>query len=248
MKRFLSIATAAAFIALAAAPGPAHCHTVLDPDVAQAMLAEIAGYEKSARTESSRQARAEALFKLGVRVGDLVDLLNQDLASHGGANPLAGLLIKRLAEYGVRIAYSESHERFGYDQGAFREYLKLAPNGPHAAEARYRILAEGFRATVKSGPAAVAPADRDSVVHAVAEEENFLRDYPGHPRTKEVRFFLGVDCYRLSRNVVDPAKARQYARCAKQNLERVAEEYPGSIEARASSTLVEELSRGGQKP
>ncbi|HZP92685.1 MAG TPA: outer membrane protein assembly factor BamD [Burkholderiales bacterium] len=248
MKRFLSIATAAALIALAGAPGPAHCHTVLDPEIAQAMLAEIAGYEKSARTESSRQARAEALFKLGVRVGDLVDLLDQDLVSHGGENPLAGLLIKRLAEYGVRVAYSEPPGRFGYDQAAFREYLKLEPNGPHAAEARYRILAEGFRATVKSGPGAVAAADRNAVVRAAAEEENFLRDYPNHPRTKEVRFFLGVDCFRLSRSAVEPAKARQYEHCARDALEHVIQEYPGSIEARAASTLAEELSRGGQKP
>ncbi len=242
MRSALCVCAAIALCALASQPGAVHGHTLLDPEVAHAMLGEIAELRNSARSEPRQEVRAEASFKMGSRVQALVELLDLDIAAHGGASTLAQLLVKRLEEYEVRIAYSEQRRRFSYDQGAFRQYLKLTPKGLHAAEAHYRILAETFHATLASGPGAIAPADRASVIRAASEEERFLKDYPKHPRTKEVRFFLGVDCYRLSRNIPGPEKAARYARCAKQALEGVAEEYAGSIEARASSALLDEIS------
>jgi hypothetical protein len=236
------IVAVVAMCALAIAPDMVRGHTFLDPEVAHAMLVEIADYQNSARSERNPEPRAEALFKLGGRVQALVDLLDQDAAAHDGASPLALLLVKRLEVYEITIAYSEQSRRFSYDQGAFRQYLKLAPRGPHAAEARFQILSETFHATLTAGPDAVAPADRPAVASAVEDEEQFLRDYPKHPKAKEVRFFLGVDCHRLSRNVSEPEKVVQYERCARHALERVAEEYPGSIEARASSALLETMS------
>lgn len=241
MRSAFCVCAAIALCALSSQPCAVHGHALLDPEVAHAMLVEIAEIQKSARSEPSQEVRAEALFKMGSRVQALVELLDLDNAAHGGASTLAQLLVKRLDEYGVRIAYSEQHRRFSYDQGAFRQYLKWTPKGLHAAEARFRILAETFHATLASAPGEIAPADRASVTRAASEEEHFLKDYPSDPRTKEVRFFLGVDCYRLSRNIADPEKA-QYERCAKQALERVAEEYAGSIEARASSALLDEIS------
>jgi hypothetical protein len=219
-----------------------HAHTLLDPEVAHTMLVEIAEFQKTVRSEANQELRAEALFKMGSRVQALVELLDLDVAAHDGASTLAQLLVKRLDDYEVRIAYSEQRRQFSYDQGAFRQYLKLTPNGLHAAEARFRILAETFYATLGSGPGAVAPEERASVIRAASEEEHFLKDYPDHPRTKEVRFFLGVDCYRLSRSIPDPDKAAQYQRRAKQALQRVVAEYAGSVEARASSALLDEIS------
>jgi TolA-binding protein len=230
-----------ALLAGSGRPGAVYGQSLLDPEVAHVMLVEIADLQKGARSEANQEARAEASFKLGGRVQALVDLLDQDAMAHDGASQLAQLLVKRLEEYEVTVAYSEQSRRFSYDQSAMRQYLKLAPKGPHAADARFQILSGAFRATLTLGPTAIAAADRTSVTRAVSEEEQFLRDYPKHPRTKDVRFFLGVDCYRLSRNTADPDKAAQYERCARQALERVIADYPGSVEARASSALMETM-------
>ena len=242
MRSALRVCAAIAICALSSESNAVHAHTLLDPEVAHTMLVEIAELQKSARSESNQEVRAEALFKMGSRVQALVELLDLDVAGHDGASTLAQLLVKRLDEYEVRIAYSEQRRRFSYDQGAFRQYLKLTPTGLHAAEARFRILAETFYAALGSGPGAIAPEERASVIKAASEEEQFLKDYPNHARTKEVRFFLGVDCYRLSRSIPDPEKAAQYERRARQALQRVAAEYAGSVEARASSALLDEIS------
>lgn len=228
--------------ALSAGPNSVCSHSLLDPEVAHAMLIEIAQDRSSASSDHSQEARAESLFRLGSRVQALVDLLDQDAMAHDGASPFALLLLKRLEAYEISVTYSEKGRRFSYDQGAFREYLRSAPKGPHAAEARYQILSETFHATLTAGPSVVASADRPGVIRAVTDEEQFLRDYPQNPKAKEVRFFLGVDCHRLSRNIADSNKATQYERCARQALERVVDEYPGSIEARASSALLEAMS------
>ena len=236
------IVIALTLCALTGWPGLLCSHALLDPEVAHAMLVEIAEHQSSARSERNQEARAETLFRLGGRVQALVDLLDQDALAHDGPSPLALLLLKRLEAYEVSVTYSEKGKRFSYDQAAFRQYLKLAPKGSHAAEARFQILSEMFHATLTAGPSVVTPADRPGVIRAVTDEEQFLRDYPQHPKAKEVRFFLGVDCHRLSRDLADLNKAAQYERCAKQALERVADEYPGSIEARASSALLEAMS------
>jgi hypothetical protein len=167
--------------------------------------------------------------------------------AHDGASPLAQLIVKRLGEYEVIVTYAESGKRFLYDQSALRQYLKLAPKGAHAADARAQILSTSFHATLTAGPTVVAPADRTAVTQAVLEEEQFLRDYPKHPKARDVRFFLGVDCYRLSRNTPDADRAGQYAHCARQALERVIEDYPGSVEARAASALRETMAGASAK-
>jgi outer membrane lipoprotein YfiO len=220
----------------------AHCHTLLDAETAHAALIAIAGYQKEAGTATSPEARAQAWFDLGSRVQTVVDLMNQDIASHGAVDPLAQLVAKRLAAQEIRVVYSESRGRYRYDQDAFRQYLKLAPNGPHRGDARFHILSGAFYATIASDPAQLDAADKASVASAVVEEESFLKEFPRHSHAKDVRFFLGVDCYRLSRNSTERDQATKYSHCARRALEQFVELYPESMEARGASTLLENLS------
>jgi hypothetical protein len=224
---------------LAAAPCVALGHTVLDPEVAQNLLDQIARSRAAANSESDREARAEACFILGTRVQTLVGLLNQDLSAHGANQPLAQGVIQRLAGSEVKVAWSERNQRYSYDLEAFQRYRKLAPSGPHAAEARFQLLSTGFYSTLGPDPAEVQAEDVPAVIRGLAEEKRFLQDYPQEARAREVRFYLGVDCYRLSRHVHAPAEVRSYRKCALQELETVAVRYPDSIEARAAVTLLE---------
>jgi len=219
-----------------------HCHTLLDADTAHASLIAIAGYQRDANAAESQEARAQAWFDLGSKVQAVVDLMNQDLAAHGAVDPLAQLLAKRLAAQEIRVVYSEPRGRYRYDQDAFAQYLKLAPNGPHRAEARFQILSGTFYATLAPDPAQLDAADRTSVVRAAIEEESFVKEFPRHPRAREVRFFLGVDCYRLSRNTPEHNQAAKYRRCARRALGEFVELYPDSMEARGAATLLENLS------
>jgi hypothetical protein len=224
---------------LVAVPAAVQSHSVLDPEAAQNLLNEIARYHTAAGSEPKREARAEVWFDFGTRVQTLVGLLNQDVNAHGMNQPLAQEVIKRLAASGVKVVWSERSQRYSYDLEAFQRCWKLAPSGPHAAESRFQLLSAGFYSTLGLDPSKVGDEDVAAVTSAVAEEQRFLRDYPKEARAREVRFYLGVDCYRLSRHVRAPAQINAYKKCAREELEAVAIRYPDSIEARAAASLLE---------
>ncbi len=224
---------------LLALPVPVLAHVVLDPDLVHRMVVEIAQYQRQSRDESNPDA--EALYRVGEKAQELVDLLNQDVSSHGKADLLAQLVVKRLETYQVKVTFSEREARFAYDLTAFREYLERAPKGKRAAEARFRLITRAFYDTVDADPSTLVNTDVSGLAVAVAQEERFLRDYPRDARTREVRFFLGVDYYRLSKNVGAPDRATQYRRLSRQVLEAVLSEYPGTVEARAAEALLEKL-------
>lgn len=234
-----SVHARAAVAALIALPSAALSHTVLDPELAQALLNEIAQYQTAAHSEKAREIRAEALFVLAGKAQTLTGLLNQDVDAHGTPNRLTMQVAQQLSDSGIKVTWSEQRRRYAYDMEALRQYSAIAPNGTHAPEARFRIISGGFYATLDMDPSKVAARDLPAVMAAAADEERFLRDFPDDPRAKEVRFYLGVDCYRLALNVVDRDQAVGYRRCARQVLETVAARYPGSIEARAASSLLE---------
>ena len=68
----------------------------------------------------------------------------------------------------------------------------------------------------------------------------------GDPTTRQVRSFLGVDCYRLSRNVGAGDGAARYRRLSRQHLKAVRAQSPESVEAQAADALLEALRQPGQ--
>ena len=224
---------------LMTAPGMVLGHSVLDPEAAQNLLNEIARYRAAAGSEPKPEGRAEVWLNLGTRVQTLVGFLNQDANAHGMNQPLAQEIIKRLAGSGVTVAWSERSQRYSYDLEAFQRCWKLAPSGLYAAESRFQLLSAGFYSTLGMDPSKVGDEDVPAVISAVAEEQRFLRDYPKEARAREVRFYLGVDCYRLSRHIPAPAQIDAYRKCAREELETVALRYPDSIEGRAAAFLLE---------
>lgn len=225
--------------ALLAASLSSLAHVVLDPELVQGMLVEIARYSKESR--EGPDTDGEALYRLGEKVQELVALLNQDVSSHGKSDVLAQLLLKRLENYQVRVLFSERENRFAYDLAAFSEYLNRAPKGKHAAAARFQLIARAFHQTLGADPSELVNTDASGVLRAVAEEERFLKEYPEDAKAKEVRFFLAVDYYRLHKNAGAPDEASRYRRLALQTLDEVRTQYPGTLEARAAETLLEGL-------
>src|SRR6266851_5750378 len=66
-------------------------HVLLDPDVAEGLIAEIARFSKESRKGPEAD---EALYRLGVTVEALVGLMNQDAAAHGQSDFLVQLIVK----------------------------------------------------------------------------------------------------------------------------------------------------------
>jgi len=229
----------AACVAILAAAGVTDSHVVLDPERAQEIVRNVASYQGVVKTAGGRGQDMEALVMLGDAVDSLADTLNQDLVAHGQIGLVGETLVKQLNALGIGLSYSERERRYVYDLAAYREYLRRTPAGPRAADARFRLIARTFHGTLGPDPAALVNADLPALLRAIAAEEGFLRDHPGHEKAAEVRFFLAVDYYRAFRNAGDPARARPYGLRARQALERVTRS-SNPFEARAAETLLEQ--------
>jgi hypothetical protein len=219
----------------------AQAHVLLDPDRVQALLGEVARHQQAAREGPAEAERAESLFRLGETVEPLVDLLNQDLAAHGPGDLLARLLVQRLEAHGVRVAFSPEARRYAYDLAAFREYLRRAPGGRWAAEARFRLIAARFHEAPLPDAVPERTGHTAPFLEAAQEEERFLREHAGHDRAPLVRFYLAVDYYRVMRAAADRSIVREYRERARQALAAVARATPESAEARAAQVLLERL-------
>lgn len=229
---------------LVSAPGPAPGHTILEPDLVQGFLRDIARFRKEAHQGATEAARLEALYELGQKVHGLVELLNQDIGAHGVGDLLARLIVRRLQEYGIRVQLLEHANRYAYDSAAYREYLERAPRGERAADVRYRLITEAFYRTLRTDTPGMFHGEVEGLTAAVAEEEAFLRDFPDDRRAREVDLFRATDYYRLFKNASDSLTAKRYEDLARKALGEVAARYGGSPEARAAESLLERLGEG----
>jgi hypothetical protein len=220
-----------------ATPLSSSSHELLNPELVRRLMGEIALASWESHEESDPDG--EALYRLGEKVEQLVEVMNQDISSHGSSDGLTQLLVQRLETYQIKVSWSERDRRFDYDLAAFREYLNRVPKGKRAAAAQFRLIARTFYWTLDPDPSRLANTDVPGVLKAIAEEERFLKDYQGDIKTREVRFFLAVDYYRLYKNVQGPDRSVRYERLARHALEEVKTGYPGSMEGRAAEALLE---------
>lgn len=213
-----------------------------DIERAEALLGEIAAYRRAAADGPTEHERAEATFRLGETVEILVAALNRDTAAHG-RDMVGELLVRRLRAHALEVAWAERAGRYEYDLAAFADYLRRAPRGRWAPEAKFQLIARRFYATLSPDPAALVGTDVGALLGALAEEERFLAEHATHERAGTVRFFLAVDHYRIARNTPDPARAREHARRARQALQQTVERSTEAFEVRAAQTLLETLAR-----
>src|SRR5690349_18167782 len=117
----------------------AHAHTILDPQQVESMLTDIAWSHEASHSAKSAAIRADAFYNVGVKTTALVNLINADAMAHGDTDPqLLKVILARLQSYDVSVKKSLSG--YTYDFTAFREYLKISPDGKHAASARFVLI------------------------------------------------------------------------------------------------------------
>jgi hypothetical protein len=214
-----------------------------DVERAEALLGEIADHRGAAAAGPTESDRAEAMFRLGETVETLVAALNLDVAAHGTRDLFAELVVRRLQAHALDVAWAPREGRYVYDLAAFADYVRRAPRGRWAPEAKFRLIARRFYATLGTDPATLVGTDVGALLAALAEEERFLGEHASHERAGTVRFFLAVDHYRLARNVTDPVRAREHERRARQALQHTVERSAQAFEVRAAQTLLETLAR-----
>jgi hypothetical protein len=214
-----------------------------DIERAEALLGEIAAHRGAAAVGPTENDRAEALFRLGETVETLVAALNLDVAAHGTRDLAAELVVRRLRAHALDVAWAPREGRYVYDLAAFADYVRRAPRGRWAPEAKFRLIARRFYATLGTDPATLVGTDVGALLAALAEEERFLGEHASHERAGTVRFFLAVDHYRIARNITDPVRAREHERRARQALQHTVERSTEAFEVRAAQTLLETLPR-----
>jgi tetratricopeptide (TPR) repeat protein len=211
----------AGLIWLVAAPARGF-DVILDPRQASQLLAEIAKFHDASRNAATKEERLEALYEMGERVLDLTDLMTQDLEGHGANDPsLVGLIERRLKENGVSI--SKLAGGWHYDLAAFREYLRLAPSGERAMDARYVLV--GFD----------EPGDDVAALQkSIAAKEQFIRDHPKFQDVSVVELLLAQQHNHLAR-VYSMQKQQvlsdQQRKLARGRYERIVKLYPKTQEA-----------------
>jgi hypothetical protein len=210
---------------------------------AEALLAEIAAHRGAASAGPTESDRAEATFRLGETVETLVAALNLDVAAHGTRDLVAELVVRRLRAHALEVAWAPREGRYVYDHAAFADYVRRAPQGRWAPEAKFRLIARRFYATLGTDPATLVGTDVGALLAALTEEERFLGEHASHERAETVRFFLAIDHYRIARNLTDPVRAREHERRARQALQHTVERSTQPFEVRAAQTLLETLSR-----
>jgi hypothetical protein len=221
-----------------AVPAAAH-----DIERAEALLTDVASHRRAAADAASDTDRAEATFHLGEIVERLVEALNDDVAAHGSRELFVELVARRLQAQAVNVAWTPAMRRYVYDLAAFRDYLRRAPRGRFAPEAKFRLMAQRFYSTLGPDPDVLMATDVPALQRAAVEEERFLAEHAGHPRAETVRFFLAVDHYRIARHVTDPVRRAEHARRAREALQQTVLRSAQAFDVRAAQTLLERLGR-----
>ena len=118
---------------------------------------------------------------------------------------LIDLGLSRTKELGVGVAYNREKKKFFYDGAGFQQYLALAPQSGHAAEAEFALLSYQFYQSSGTDPAAVTAA--------AAAKQRFLTRFPKFKDNAELSLFLAVDyrdLHRHYRQAHDAANAEKY--------------------------------------
>lgn len=178
--------------------------------------------------------RAEATFLLGLEADSLATLMSDEVIAHGNQEQLLlDLALERTKELSVAIAYNREKRKFFYDGAAFRDYLTMAPGGPQAARATFKVIEGEFYQSVGT--------DTPAILEAAEKKTAFLARYPKFELNAEVELMLAIDyrdLFRLYDDAGDTAKRNQYRDLVRRQYRTVTRKYPRTEQADAAAKLL----------
>lgn len=204
---------------------------ILTADDLNTTLKEMQRLKQKMDTDTA--ARPDALFQTGILARDLAATLSEEVALYDAQQGgLIQLALDRTAELGVQIDWVGEKKRFLYDSAAFREYLQLAPSGPHAAESAYEMLETEFVGINPENPAALQKAAQHKL--------DYLQQYADAKKAAEVALLLAIDyrdIWRLYKAAADAANEKQYREMTLAQFRKVSETYAGARQAKIAAGL-----------
>ena len=208
---------------------------ILDPQEVNKLLNEIGKFYEETKNSPKVSDQLDAFYEMGERALDLADLMSKDKANHGSIDAsLAAVIQRRLKPFGVNIVGDSLG--YHYDLAAFQEYLRRAPTGERAADAKYVLI--GFDAPGEN----VAALEK-----SIAGKEGFIRQYPNYSEMSLVKFMLAQQHVRVARvynTQKNIALGAQHKQKAQDLYRQIVKQFPQSQEAEAAADY---LARTGAK-
>lgn len=230
----------AAALAAIACSLPLHAHDLLTADAVERYLRDAQQWRSDAAAGAPPARRAEALYRIGLMLDEVRDLLNADLAAHGKVQGLpSGYLVAELSRLGMPLARAAAEGRFLSNRRYFEEALALAPDAALAADAGLRLLQAGFYESFEQDPLDWR-GDRRELAAQIALAEGLLQSVPAPAQREEIDFIAAILYTRAARMPWRDAATRYAAKARRASGDFLAR-YPDSMRAAAISVLREAL-------
>jgi hypothetical protein len=219
---------------------PVLAHDLISADAAQRYVAQARAELTTISSRAPALQRAEANLALGRMLDEIRDLLNRDLASHGKVQGLpSNYLMAELQSTGVPLNFTQG--RFLAHVAYYREALRLAPDGPHAAEASLRWMRGAFYDSFEDNPLVVRGQTPEQLREQLGLGERFVQRYPAHAELEEVQFILLVNMVRAANALPGARERAAVAARAREAGMGFVGRYPDSMRAAAVPVLLEGL-------
>ena len=233
-------------LALASACLHAHAHDLITAEAAERYLAQAQTQRTVINSRDPAARRAEANLALGRMLDEIRDLLNRDIAMHGKVQGLpSNYLVAELRSKGAPLAFAR--DRYLANVGYYREALKLAPDGPGAAEASLRWMRGAFYDSFDDDPLVAHGQSPEALREQLALCERFVQRYPDHPEIEEAQFILLANTVRAANAATDAGRRAALAARAKELGAAFTARYPDSMRTAAVPVLLEGLSAGAPR-
>lgn len=221
---------------LACGRSPLLGHEILGPVQVNQSLKSIQQSQTTLRSNVSASEKEEALFKIGVEAYALMKLINSDISEHGRENQgLIDLAINRSKTMGVNIQLAAGKDYYMYDFEAFTSYLKLAPRGNYAAEARFALIEKSFYDEHRD------QRTPQLLLKQIEQKKQLLQEFPNLSRRADLQMFLILDYLELYTEYLerrDLAKSTQYRDRALELCRQVMKNHPDSDAANFARDLL----------
>ncbi len=220
----------------------ASAHDLITAEAAERYLAQASANRKVIRSKAPAAQRAEAHIALGSLLDEIRDLLNRDIATHGKVQGLPSeYLVAELTAGGTPLATVPGAVRFPANLDYYREALRLAPEGPIAADASFRLVQGYFYDSFSDDPLAPHAQTWAQLQQQIRVGERFLQRYPAHPGREEAEFIVAVHYLQAARAAPSAGERARYAQRARNALSAFQRRHPDSMRVSAVEVLLEQV-------
>jgi hypothetical protein len=217
-------------------------HEVVDAEQVRAALAAVDAADASAKTAAGSTTEGEAKLALGLVQVEATDILNRDLAAHSGRLSFNGdSLQKALAQRNLSPPFDDTIGRYRLPRAPLEDALRLSPDAPDAARARFALLKAEFYESFVFDPFKLVGLSADDLDRQIAEAQALAAAPLGPDEAEEAAFIHAIDLARAARLAHAPEAARAYSAAARKALATFAGAYPESMRAASARVVLKGL-------